>query len=64
MSKGRNQRKVTDYSGLSDTKHALTRADTYIGSTVRSQREVMVMNIEKMLRIRDLKYRQNLKKLE
>jgi DNA topoisomerase-2 len=48
MSKGRNQRKVTDYSGLSDTKHALTRADTYIGSTVRSVREVMVMNIDKM----------------
>ena len=48
MSKGRNQRKVTDYSGLSDTKHALTRADTYIGSTVRSEREVMVMNIDKM----------------
>jgi hypothetical protein len=48
MSKGRTERQVTDYSGLSDIKHAFTRADTYIGSTVRSHRDVMVMNTDEM----------------
>ena len=44
-SKGRTERKVTDYGGLSDIKHVYKRPDTYIGSTKKLSREVLAMNI-------------------
>lgn len=46
--KGRTERKVTDYGGLSDIKHVYKRPDTYIGSTKKLTREVLSMDVEKM----------------
>lgn len=43
-SKGRTQRKVTDYSGLSDINHVYKRPDTYIGSVKSLKRNVFAMN--------------------
>lgn len=47
-SKGRTERKVTDYGGLSDIKHVYKRSDTYIGSTKKLKREVLAMDVENM----------------
>ena len=47
-SKGRTERKVTDYGGLSDIKHVYKRPDTYIGSTKQLSREVLAMDVENM----------------
>lgn len=47
-SKGRTERKVTDYGGLSDIKHVYKRPDTYIGSTKQLTREVLAMDVENM----------------
>ena len=48
MSKGRTERKVTDYGGLSDIRHVYKRPDTYIGSTKKLGREVLAMDTENM----------------
>ena len=46
--KGRTERKVTDYGGLSDINHVYKRPDTYIGSTKSIERTVFAMNTETM----------------
>ena len=47
-SKGRTERKVTDYGGLSSLRHVYTRPDTYIGSTKKLSRDVLALDVEKM----------------
>jgi len=47
-SKGRTERKVTDYGGLSDINHVYKRPDTYIGSTKSIERSVFAMNTNDM----------------
>ena len=46
--KGRTQRKVTDFGGLSDITHVYKRPDTYIGSVKRLPRRVKAMDLSTM----------------
>ena len=46
--KGRTERKVTDYGGLSDINHVYKRPDTYIGSTKSLRRNVFSMDTNTM----------------
>jgi len=46
--KGRTERKVTDYGGLSDINHVYKRPDTYIGSTKSLRRNVFSMDTATM----------------
>ena len=44
----RNERNITDYSGLSDISHVYTIPDTYIGSTKPHEFETYGLNIENL----------------